>query len=505
MKNNNTISRREFLKLAMLSPAAIFARSLPDIGRGFDVEKPHVIILVFDAWSAKHVSFLGYHRDTMPNLARFLERATIYHKHYSAGTFTTPGTSSFLTGLYPWTHRALNLGGRITPIHSDHHIFSLAGPEYATLGFTQNSYADQLLFQASDYLDTHIRIGAFNIQNRFFYNYFKDAQTAFVAFENNIVQSTKGPDSSLFLAPLFRLGTLYDKYLLEQSYQEQYPRELPSAPETFLLSDIVDSTIDVLDDISSPSLLYLHFYPPHAPYSPKREFSQKFKNDNWKPIKKPDHILSEHYDYETLAAYRNHYDEYLASWDDELGRLFDYFEKSGLLESSYVIITSDHGELFERGDKEHGTPLIYEPLINIPLIISRPGQMQREDVYINTNSVDVLPTLSQILGQPIPAWSEGQLLPGFGGSENPSRSIFVLEAKTNSTFSRLDKFSMSLTRDRHRLTYYQYPKYTNFEFYNLDDDPEEMKDLFASKPSIAADMQTEILDKIADVNRPYSK
>jgi hypothetical protein len=359
-----------------------------------------------------------------------------------------------------------------------------------------------------NYLDTHVRLGTFHIQNRLFYNYFKkDARMAFAAFEDNIIQSAKGYDGSLFLAPIFRFGTWYDGHMLDNSYSDQYAGGMPTASgEIFLFKDIEDGAIELLGRITNPGLMYLHFYPPHEPYSPKREFVGKFKKDGWKPKYKEQHLLAEEgYGFDTEVEYHRHYDEYLLSWDDEFGRVFDYLRDSGLLDNSYIIITSDHGEMFERGEMGHITPLIYDPLINIPLIISRPGQMQREDVYVNTSSVDILPTVSHMAGGSTPPWAEGRLLPGFGGTVDLSRGIFAMDAKKNSSFSRLEKYSVCLTRDRYRLTQYMYPTYTSFEFYDLDTDSEEMEDLYPLHPSVAVDMQNELMDKIADVNRPYGR
>jgi arylsulfatase A-like enzyme len=353
-----------------------------------------------------------------------------------------------------------------------------------------------------------MRVGAFHIQNRLFYNYFKnDAQIAFNAFEDNILQSIKNYDSSLFLGSIFRLGTSYDQYLLNDIYRGQYVGGMPTASgEIFLLDHIVDGAIELLGMLTKPGLFYLHFYPPHEPYSPKRKFSRKFEKDGWKPEYKERHPLSqEMYTFLAEVSFRAHYDEYLASWDDEFGRVYEYLETSGLLENSYIFITSDHGEMFERGETGHFTPLIYDPLIKIPLLISRPGQTKREDIYINTSNVDILPTLTYITGNQTPNWIEGKLLPGFGDDEAVSRSIYTVDAKTNSAFTPLEKFSVSLTKDRYRLTYYKYPDYENFEFYDLDNDPDEIDDLFSRKPLAALDIQSEMLDKLADVNRPYRR
>ena len=64
-----------------------------------------------------------------------------------------------------------------------------------------------------------------------------------------------------------------------------------------------------------------------------------------------------------------------------------------MLDDTYVIVTSDHGEMFERGIRGHVTPTLYEPVIRVPLLIAKPGQREREDVYAPTSCVDLLPTL----------------------------------------------------------------------------------------------------------------
>ncbi len=102
------INRRDFLKLAgaisigSLAPQFLFKSGLGNlIGN-----QQNVLIIILDAWSAHHLSLHGYPRETMPNLDKLTEKAIVYHNHYSAGNFTTPGTASLLSGVLPWTHRA---------------------------------------------------------------------------------------------------------------------------------------------------------------------------------------------------------------------------------------------------------------------------------------------------------------------------------------------------------------------------------------------------------------
>ena len=387
-----------------------------------------MIVLVFDAWSAYHLQFYGYPRRTMPNLERFAEKATVFHRHYTAGTFTCPGTASLLTGLHPWSHRAFALGGAgVIDAQASHQLFSVFADTHHTLGFAHNKFADTFLCQFAPYLDTHIPTGAFNLERRLFYNlplFKKDANVAFTSFEQGTFPDDGKHSTSLFINPLFLLWRSQDRLKRDPNYADEYPLGLPDDTEQFLLSDLVDGAIHTLQEITQPSFVYLHFWPPHASYRPTRSFYEDFQ-DGWQPMEKPMHPRSwDRKPYTELKEANQRYDEYLLSWDAEVSRLFQYLEESGLLDRSYVVITADHGELNERGEEGHFTPLIYEPLIYIPLIVFQPGQKEHKDVHMPTSSVDVLPTLAHLAGKPTPRWAEGRLLPGFGGEEDSQTRCF---------------------------------------------------------------------------------
>jgi glucan phosphoethanolaminetransferase (alkaline phosphatase superfamily) len=95
----SAIPRRDFLKLAGLLPLSLAAPRWAHGLVGANAQ-PNVIFLLFDALSACDLSLYGYARNTMPNLARWAERAIVYHNHYAAGNFTSSGTASLLTGTH---------------------------------------------------------------------------------------------------------------------------------------------------------------------------------------------------------------------------------------------------------------------------------------------------------------------------------------------------------------------------------------------------------------------
>jgi arylsulfatase A-like enzyme len=201
---------------------------------------------------------------------------------------------------------------------------------------------------------------------------------------------------------------------------------------------------------------------------------------------KETHFFSENISHEKLQTLCRKYDEYLAYVDAEFGRLYDALERSGQLENTYLILTSDHGQMFERGIHGHVTPVLYEPLIDVPLIIAQPGQSKREDVYGLTSAVDILPTLLYLSGSSIPGWVDGQILPGIGEPAEPQRSVFALEAKDSSLRGALEQGTVAMIQDSYKLIhYFGYPGYEDvYELYDLQADPEELVNLHELMPEI---------------------
>ena len=105
------MDRREFLKLAGLFSLgwAIPPNPVLPVNTEGIQDKPNILILVYDAFSANNSPLYGYSRNTTPNLARLVDHAVAYHNNLAAAPFTTPGTGTMLTGVYPWTHRAFTL------------------------------------------------------------------------------------------------------------------------------------------------------------------------------------------------------------------------------------------------------------------------------------------------------------------------------------------------------------------------------------------------------------
>lgn len=500
------LTRRDFLKLTALTGGAAALSSIAPSDIYASSDQKGIIIFLFDAMSARNLSVYGYPRPTTPNLERLAARSTVFHAHNSAGNYTTPGVASLLTGTYPWTHRALNISGLIARSHVENNLFTALGHSFHRFAYAQNIYVTYQLDQFGKGIDELIDPEAFSVINQVIGSTFPyDRDAAYRAFDDFLTQNSEIP-ASLVLGLLSRLMLRRQLALYKNSDYPNGPSRTSNYSLFFELKTVFDGVIETLKNpVSLPRVSYFHLWAPHGPYRPTPKFANTFI-DNWKPIAKPNHRFGFNTSLSDLRTRRSHYDEYIANVDDEFGRLLDFMEKDGILDNNYVIVTSDHGEMFERGVDGHLTPLLYDPIVHSPLIVSAPGQTSQIDITTPTSSVDVLPTLLHLAGKEIPAWSEGQILPGLGGTDDPNRATFSVEAKSNPAFAPLKMATVAMRKGPYKLIYYTgYETHESFELYEHSNDIEEMKDLYPQQPAVAKSLREELLDKLADVNRNFKR
>ena len=506
-----SISRRDFLKAAGTLPlgmglAPLLRHAGPagvPAGSG-----QNVLIFVFDAFSAYHLSFLGYGRQTTPNLSRLADRAIVYHNHYAGGNFTTPGTASLLTGTLPWTHRAFQLNGTVTESFAHKTLFE-AFPGHHRVAYSHNPLVNTLFKQFRSDMDDFVP------QNRLFLTadplvhsvLSHDEDIADVGWTRAIKKEEEGFAYSLFLSGL------YQEYIRskENVYAADFPRGIPNirGDNFFLLEDAVDWLQASIPALPQPYLGYFHLMPPHAPCNTHKDFYQAFAGDGFQVPSKPRTILSGPLTEPELERQRLAYDEYILYLDREFARLFSHLEAAGVLENTWVVFTSDHGELFERGIRGHISPLLYQPVVRTPLLIFEPGRTARLDVQSPTSAIDLLPTLLHVIGEPAAPWAEGLVLPPFGqGEPDPDREIYVLHAKSNSPEAALTVATVMLVRGRYKLMYsFGYEELGQragrAELYDLKRDPEELHNLARRKRLLARHMLATLQARLQEVNAPY--
>ena len=172
-----------------------------------------------------------------------------------------------------------------------------------------------------------------------------------------------------------------------------------------------------------------------------------------------------------------------------------------------MFLTSDHGEMFERGINGHTTPVLYEPVIRIPLMVFEPGRKTRTDVHVPTSAIDILPTLLHVTGQRSAIWTEGVVLPPFSDSR-PDRNVYALEARKSGKHAPLKVATTTLIKGQYKLMYFfGYEELgvegERFELYDFENDPEEVNNLYSTKRETASELLNELKIKLAEVNKPY--
>lgn len=512
------LSRRDFLKLSSLVPPAYFAinydRSIKPKNnlQNNKENKPNIIIIVLDTLSAHNMSLYGYQRNTTPNLEKFARHANVYNSHYSTSNFTTPGTASILTGLYPWSHRATQYGGIVAKDMVQHNLFNVTSSDYTKTAFSQNPWGDLLLWQFSKNINFHIDPGEFNLTHSTLFNrvFPNDRIHAFQGIEGFSLRQISGSPSAQILSTIkeFRLSS--QKKSLEMQYQDKYPLGLPyvmnDTGDVYELRQLFTGVQDLIEDLPRPSLAYIHLYPPHGDYHgryfPTNKFHNKFEKDGLQHPEKKAEVFPAQLTKEEIFYRLQNYDEFISSIDDQFGQLIERIDKD-VLNNSYVIITSDHGEMFERGRQGHTNHYLYEALIRVPLLISTPGQSERKDIFNNTSSIDILPTILSIMRERIPTWAEGKILPGFTKEADDARPIYALVAKSTPTKGRLGPFTFSMIKEEEKLICYSgYDGIQDtYEFFNLTNDPDEMVNRANRGGSRFQLMKQEIQELIFSINR----
>ncbi len=214
-------------------------------------------------------------------------------------------------------------------------------------------------------------------------------------------------------------------------------------------SDVIDRGIAwIKRDSKRPFFLWLHLYDPHDPYSPPAPFKSTYRNSL--------------------------YDGEVAYCDQQIGRLLQYLKSAGLYKSSVIAVTSDHGESFgEHQEYTHGY-FLYDTTLLVPLLIKPEGNRASPGVVDSqVRSVDIMPTLLQLLDLPVPTQVQGRGLLALmrSGKEKPR------EAYSETWYPA--QFGWSPLRAV-RLPDGKYIEAPKSEFYDLVRDPGETRNVFAA-------------------------
>ena len=119
------------------------------------------------------------------------------------------------------------------------------------------------------------------------------------------------------------------------------------------------------------------------------------------------------------TAYPDPYDGAVAFIDSQIGTLLERLAHRGLLDRTIVVVIGDHGEsLGDHGEQSHGL-FVYEPVLHVPFVVRAPfSGLRGRRVGSVTRSVDMMPTVLELLGVERPEPMDGEsLLPLVNGEQ----------------------------------------------------------------------------------------
>jgi len=253
------------------------------------------------------------------------------------------------------------------------------------------------------------------------------------------------------------LTGMYEDYLGERAPKKEMFFDERRAAQ---VNEAVIPWLDNLDE--EPFFLWLHYFDPHQPFEPPPPYDQLYADDL--------------------------YDGEIAYADSRLGHMLDQLKRLGKLDRTLIVMTADHGEgLGEHNEVTHAV-LAYDSTLHVPLIIRPPGlgQEQARVIDARVGTVDIVPTILDLLGIEIPAEIHGQSLTSLwsGDTDGPAEeSVYTPQYYAENLSPRLTHGWGEL-----RVLYDGDHKYIHGprpELYDLSADPDELSDLSSTDPGEA--------------------
>lgn len=415
-------------------------------------DKPNLIVITFDAMSANHMSLYGYQRETTPNLDRLAQQSWVFDNflaNYNSTPAGIPAIDGRLTQL---------LNGKLTT--------------------TTPGLIDRLPFAG---YDRRAHFGFYGpqafLQRDFFsYSITRSGKTSplYKAF------ATFFPERSLF----WLAGLTTDDYWYYWPYTEDCNDEAYWLESHYPGEQSLRSALDYINEHPRGGLIWIHLWEPHYPYwpppdlrgkfGPSPEVPKDFINGHYPPAMQP-----------WAEGMRNRYDENVLYADRLVGGFIDELKKRGQFDSSYLVITSDHGESTDNGYIGHTGDAVLESIIRIPLIIHAPGQTQPLRVKTMASQIDLAPTLLQLLGVPDTSMLQGEsLLPYLADPQKKKQRPHFAVSISALTGTKGD---IAIYQDSYKVVYSSLD-HKNVKLFDLATDPRAEKDLAAEKPELTHDI-----------------
>jgi arylsulfatase A-like enzyme len=321
----------------------------------------NVLFVVMDTVRKDHLSVYGYDRATTPGLETVAEEAAVFEEAVAPAPWTLPVHASMFTGLYPSQHGASQenpyLEGATTLAES-------LSDTHASACYSSNAWITPY---------THLTDG-FDDQD----NFFEVMPGEFLSGPMARAWKTLNDNESLRRVAdwMVSVGNRFHEYFANSEGADS------KTPQ------VIDRTMEFVgaaDERDEPFFAFINLMDAHLPYHPPEKYRQEFA-----PGVDSTEVCQNSKEYncgacsiddEEWAAIQGLYDAEIRHIDAELERLFDWLKAEGLWEDTMVVVAADHGELFGEHDLFGHEFGIYDPLVNVPLLVKHPDlePKRRED------------------------------------------------------------------------------------------------------------------------------
>lgn len=373
--------------------------------------KPNVLLITLDQFRGDSLSSAGHKVVRTPNLDALTKNGVRFANHYSQAAPCSPGRASLYTGQYQMNHRVCANG---TPL--DDRFDNVARMALrANYKPTLFGYTDQGVDPRTTTTSTDDRLSSY--------------QQVLPGFERILNLSEPYPP---WLENLkkhgFDMGDDYNGAL----------RTEPDRHEDLSISTfLTDEFFKWLDkqNTERPWFTHLSYLRPHPPYAAAGKWSKEYSTDEVdlpiKPSEKrhPLHEATMNLDGSAapktereLRELRTQYYGMISEVDFQMGRIWEKLRQRNEWQNTLIIITADHGE--QLGDHGLKDKLgFFEGSYHIIGIIRDPSRPQTHGHVVTefTENVDIMPTIAEAIGVPVPLQCDGLPLTDFLNGETPPR------------------------------------------------------------------------------------
>ncbi len=410
----------------------------------------NLLLISVDTLRADRLGCYGYARDTSPSVDGLAAEGVLFENAFSSSPKTTPSHMSIMTGLYPRAHNV---------------YMWKRGPDGVYGGKTLSAQVPTLaeILAARGYVSAAFTGGG-NVAGKIGFD------RGFSVYD----ESGDTPGACAWIArnagkPFFLFYHTYythDPYLPPPPYDQRYDPEYAGG---------------IVSGAALLSELGLRVGGAWAGGAWDK-LSERF----WKTVDAGDPRDIRHLNalYDGSIAYVDH--EFIAA-------LLASLRAAGVLDRTLIVFTSDHGEEFlEHGRFRHDS--LYREVTRVPLILRLPGVLPAgKRVGQLVRSVDLLPTVLDILGLPLPSSVQGvSLLPAVRRDRDLGLEVyadfddfappFIESVRTREWFYLMDQRDYLTREGKKRAPGFHW-------LFDAGRDPGEIADLSLSRPAAVARLQ----------------